>query len=111
VPLVSSFSNTFVFSEFGGTSSLLPGRPLSQSVDFTPPAVPGVGWHVNLQGFRSSFVHPNSTLTQRPLGQLQIFLGLAGRSLTTLVCRVRLTDENMDDAIIVRVFANVIFIT
>ena len=108
MPLVGSFRNTFVFTERGGRGNLAPGRPLEGRVNFASsvPALPGVAWHVNFRGFQSGFIHTN-----RPLRLFNITVGLTGPGLTTLVCRVRLTDDNMDDAIHIRVFASVLFFT
>jgi hypothetical protein len=106
MPLVGSFPHTFTFTEFGGTNNLLPGRPLEQSVPFTPPR--GAASMAVLRGFGGAFIHPNQTLTQRPLGQFVVSVGLKSGS---LVCRVRLTDENMDDPISIWVQAYVAFIT
>ena len=44
-----------------------------------------------------AFVHPDNTVTQRPLGQFLVSLGV--RESNVVVCNVQLTDENMDDAI------------
>jgi hypothetical protein len=107
MPIVGFFPHTFEFFEPGGPDHLLPGRPLEQSATFTRP--PGSGFFVTLQGFHCAFVHPDQTLTQRPLGLIRVSVGVV--SPNTLVCRVRLTDENMDDAIRITVWAFVTFFT
>lgn len=93
---VSSFGHQFDFVEPGGRDHLLPGRPLEQTIAVPRPQ--GTGFMVAINGFTGAFVTDGGgTLTQRPLGQLTVFAGM--RDFNTLVCRVRLTDENSDDAI------------
>jgi hypothetical protein len=104
---ITFFNHTFDFFEPGGPDHLLPGRPLEQSVTFTRP--PGSGFAVILHGFNGAFVHPDQTLTQRPLGQFRVSVGVAQPN--TLVCRVRLTDENMDDPIRIVVQTSVMLFT
>jgi hypothetical protein len=101
------FNHDFEFFEPGGTSHLLPGRPLEQSVPFTLPQ--GAGFFVTIRSFTGAFVHPDKTLTQRPFGLFSVSVGVRDRSV--LVCRVRLTDENMDDAVLIRVGAFVMMFT
>jgi hypothetical protein len=86
---------SFDFFEPGGPDHLLPGRPLEQTRAFERP--PGSGFFVALTTVNGAFVHPDNTLTQRPLGQFLVSLGVRGSNV--VVCNVRLTDENMDDAI------------
>ena len=93
----------FDFFEPGGTSHLLPGRPLEQTKQFNRPR--GSGFVVVLNLVNGAFVQGN-TLTERPLGQFLVSAGVRGEN--TIVCRVRLTDENMDDAIHIQVRGAVI---
>jgi hypothetical protein len=97
---------SFVFDEPGGTSHLLPGRPLEQTRRVDRP--PGSGFAVWLSSFSGSFVS-GTMLRQRPLGQFRVSVGI--RDTNVLVCRVRLTDENMDDPVRVRVGACVMFLS
>jgi hypothetical protein len=91
---------SFDFFEPGGPAHLLPGRPLEQTRSFTRPR--GSGFFITLSTISGAFVHPDGrTLTQRPLGQFLVTVGV--RSPDTIVCRVRLTDENMDDAVSIQV--------
>jgi hypothetical protein len=92
--VIGVVSRRFNFAEPGGPDHLKPGRPLSQSVPINRP--PNAGFFVMLNGVNHAFVRSGSptTLTQRPLGQIFAIAGLSGNS---LVCNVRLTDENMDD--------------
>jgi hypothetical protein len=53
------------------------------------------------------FTDGGAHLTQRPLGQFQVSAGW--REPNTVVCRVRLTDENMDDPIRIQVSGTVLF--
>ena len=111
MPIVGFFENVFEFLEPGGTSHLLPGRPLEQSVRIVPPrgVPPGAGFFVVLRGFTGAFVDPDGRLlTQRPLGLFSVNVGVRSGA---LVCRVRLTDENSDDAIRIIVTAYIVFIT
>ncbi len=88
---------SFDFNEPGGRNNLLPGRPLEQTRRFTRP--PRSGFFTVLSSFSGAFVHPGgTTLTERPLGQFHVSLGV-GSTGDTIICRVRLTDENMDDAV------------
>jgi hypothetical protein len=59
-----------------------------------------------LNGINSAFVN-GAFLGQRPLGQFRVHVGL--RDPDIIVCRVRLTDENMDDAIRFQVHGSVMF--
>jgi hypothetical protein len=111
MPIVGFFENVFEFLEPGGPNHLLPGRPLEQSVPIRPPrgVPPGAGFFVVLRGFTGAFVSPDgSLLTDRPLGQFSVNVGVRSGA---LVCRVRLTDENSDDAVRIIVTAYVVFIT
>jgi hypothetical protein len=107
MPILDFFNKDFEFFEPGGTAHLLPGRPLEQSAPFTLPQ--GAGFFVTLSSFTGAFVHPDKNLTQRPLGLFSVSVGV--RTSSTLVCRVRLTDENMDDPILIRVRAFVTMFT
>ena len=89
----------FDFNEPGGTSHLLPGRPLEAGQRFTRPR--GSGFFIMLTQTNMMFVHPDGTLTERPLGQMRVRVGV--RDPDVIVCRVRLTDENMDDAVRIQV--------
>jgi hypothetical protein len=89
----------FDFFEPGGTDHLLPGRPLEKALQFDRPR--DSGFFVSLTSINAAFVHPDNTLTQRPLGQFLAWAGVV--SPNTLLCRVRLTDENMDDAVHIQI--------
>ncbi|MFA7440481.1 MAG: hypothetical protein WCZ66_05870 [Sphingomonadaceae bacterium] len=102
---IVSFS--FDFDEPGGRDHLLPGRPLVQTQTLDRPR--GSGFVVGLSGFNAAFVTGGNFLTQRPLGQFRVNVGI--RNFNELVCSVRLTDENMDDAIRVIVRGTVMFFT
>ncbi|WOJ91276.1 hypothetical protein RZS28_08485 [Methylocapsa polymorpha] len=96
----------FDFFEPGGPDHLLPGRPLEQTQTVNRPR--GSGFVVGLNSFNGAFVTDGgNTLTQRPLGQFEVFAGL--RDFNVLVCRVRLTDENSDDPIRIQVSGWVLF--
>ena len=83
----------FDFNEPGGTSHLLPGRPLEQSRRFDRERDAGAAvWLTSVNG---AFVNGGS-LGDRPLGQIRASVGIRD---SAVVCRVRLTDRNMDDAI------------
>ena len=96
----------FDFFEPGGTNNLLPGRPLEQTRRIQRPR--GSGAAVWLTTISGAFVTGGGrTLTDRPLGQFRVKVGL--REPDILVCQVRLTDENMDDAIRIQVRGAVLF--
>jgi hypothetical protein len=96
----------FDFFEPGGTDHLLPGRPLEQTKSIARPR--GSGFMVCLNMINGAFViGDGNTLGQRPLGQFLVRVGMRDPDL--LVCRVRLTDENMDDAIRIQVRGAVMF--
>jgi hypothetical protein len=111
MPFWGTFGNTFEFLEPGGPDHLLPGRPLEQSVRIVPPTgtPAGAGFFVVLRGFEGAFVSPDGRfLRERPFGQFRVRVGVISGA---LVCRVRLTDINMDDAVFIRVHAFAAFIT
>jgi hypothetical protein len=96
----------FDFVEPGGPNNLLPGRPLEKTQPVDRPR--GAGFVVSLAGFNGAFVTDGGgALTQRPLGQFQVWTGI--RDFNVLVCRVRLTDENSDDPIHIQVRGTVLF--
>lgn len=96
----------FDFFEPGGPDHLLPGRPLEQTATIVRPS--GAGFMVCLNLINGAFVtNGGANLTQRPLGQFNVSAGF--RDPNTLVCRVRLTDENMDDPIRIQVRGAVLF--
>jgi len=104
--IISVVGFFFDFFEPGGTNNLLPGRPLEQTRRIIRPR--GAGFMVCLNMINGAFVTDGGTsLTQRPLGQFLVRAGF--RDPDTLVCRVRLTDENMDDAIRIQVRGAVLF--
>jgi hypothetical protein len=96
----------FDFFEPGGTNNLLPGRPLEQSQAIQLPR--GAGFMVSINSIEGAFVTGNGLafLTQRPFGKFQVRTGV--RNGNSIVCQVRLTDENMDDAIRIRVRGSVL---
>lgn len=95
----------FFFDEPGGRDHLLPGRPLEQTRPIDIPS--GAGFIVSVAQFSGSFVTDGGVhLTERPLGQFQISVGI--RDGNTIVCRVRLTDSNMDDAVKISVRGSVL---
>lgn len=95
----------FDFVEPGGPDHLLPGRPLEQTQIINRPR--GAGFTVSLAGFSGLFfTDGGASLTQRPLGQFEVFTGI--RDFNVLVCRVRLTDENSDDPIHIQVSGTVL---
>ncbi len=103
---ISSFGHVFNFVELGGTNRLKPGGLLEQTIDVPRP--PGSGFMVALNGFSGAFITDGGArLTQRPLGQFYVFAWIRGEN--TLVCRVRLTDENADDPIQILVRVGVLF--
>ncbi len=74
------------------------------------PLPPGAGFITLLNSLDYAFVRSpgSTTLTERPLGQFHVAVGMRGNN---LVCRVRLTDTNADDPVRVRVTAGVLFWT
>ena len=99
--IVSVVGADFAFQQNANT----PGRFLEQTRPVTRP--PGSGFFVGVNTIRSSFTSNNfQTLTERPLGQIFVSVGLRG---TDLVCQVRLTDSNSDDPIDIRVRAFIAF--
>jgi|GEM_PF-2451223 hypothetical protein len=104
--IVSIVGFFFDFFEPGGPAHLLPGRPLEQTTTIIRPR--GAGFMVCLNLISGAFVtNGGGILTQRPLGQFKVSAGF--RDPNTLVCRVRLTDENMDDPIHIQVRGAVLF--
>jgi len=95
--IVSVVGVNFTFQENANT----PGRVLQQTRSVTRPA--GSGFFTGLNFFKSSFTTSNfQFLTERPLGEISVSLGLLADN-QTLVCQVRLTDSNQDDPIDIRV--------
>jgi hypothetical protein len=99
--IVSVADHVFSFNENSNT----PGRLLEQSVVVNVP--PNTGFFVSMYGFTGSFTTGDfQFLTERPLGQFHVALGLRGNN---FVCQVRLTDSNSDDPISINVSGLVIF--
>ncbi len=68
---------------------------------------PGAGFVVMLNTLQYAFVRAGTnTLTERPLGELVARAGLRGNN---IVCGVRLTDSNADDAVSISVNVTVLF--
>ena len=111
MPFWGVIANDFRFLETGGPNQLKPGRPLEQSVPIVPPAgtPAGARFFVVLRGFDGAFASPDGRfLRERPFGMFRVHVGIRSRA---LVCQVRLTDINLDDAVLIRVSAFVAFIT
>lgn len=66
---------------------------------------PGAGFTVMLQDLYYAFTS-GASLTERPLGQFVVDIGMRGDN---LVCGVRLTDSNADDPVSIEVTAAVLF--
>jgi hypothetical protein len=90
---------SFEFKKRNQTGTPSPGSTHEQSTVVSIPS--GSGFFITLNYIDGGFVENNfNTLRERPLGQFFVSVGLRGNN---LVCRVRLTDVNSDDPIIVRV--------
>jgi hypothetical protein len=101
--------STFFFNFFneGGTNNLLPGRPTTQQLSFDNPTEASV--FACLSMFNGSFVTDGGVhLTERPLGEFEV--GLSFPNLTTLSCRIRLTDSNSDDPVTIQVAGILVFV-
>jgi len=99
--IVSVASHTFIFRENANT----PGRELEASVVVNVPS--GAGFFTSISNFTGAFTSPDfQVLTERPLGQFEVGIGLRGNN---FVCRVRLTDANADDAIVISVTGVIAF--
>ncbi len=99
--IVGVASHTFTFKENSNT----PGRQLEQSVVITVPS--GAGFFTCIPYLMGSFTSSDfQHLTERPLGQFYVSVGLRGNN---LVCSVRLTDSNSDDPIFIEATATVVF--
>jgi kumamolisin len=99
--IVSVASQLFTFKENSNT----PGRFLEQSVVVNVPA--GAGWFTCIPHVMGAFTSSDfQTLTERPLGQFFVNVGMRGNN---LVCTVRLTDSNSDDPIYIEVSGTVVF--
>lgn len=99
--IVGLASHTFTFKENSST----PGRQLEQSVVVSVPS--GAGYFTCIPYLMGAFTTPDFLhLTERPLGQFYVSVGLRGNN---LVCSVRLTDSNSDDPIYIEVSATVVF--
>jgi hypothetical protein len=99
--IVSLAFNTFTFQGNSNT----PGRFLEQSVVVNVPS--GAGFFTCAPHITGAFTTGDFRfLTERPLGQFYVDVGLRGNN---LVCGVRLTDSNSDDPIFIQVTAIVVF--
>ncbi|MBD2598013.1 hypothetical protein H6G74_27355 [Nostoc spongiaeforme FACHB-130] len=99
--IVSTASYTFDFRENSNT----PGRWLEKSVVVNVPS--GTGFFTSIPYLMGAFTTSNfQNLTERPLGQFSVAIGLRGNN---LVCSVRLTDSNSDDPIFIRVIGIIVF--
>ncbi|EJR82841.1 hypothetical protein IK7_02115 [Bacillus cereus VD156] len=98
----------FGFHNQSGPGHLKPGRPMEQRKRVTRPA--GANWtFVGISSINCGFTDGNLSapkLRERPLGQLRASTWVEGDD---IVCRMRLTDENMDDACMMDVTVNVLF--
>ena len=101
--IVSLVAVSFVFQENANN----PGRVLQQTRSVSRP--PGSGFFTGLNLFKHSFTTSNfQFLTERPLGEFSVSLGLLADN-QTLVCQVRLTDSNQNDSIDIRVGGFIVF--
>lgn len=99
--IVSVASQVFTFNE----NSNSPGRFLEKSVVINVPS--GTGFFTCIPTFMGAFTTGDfQNLTERPLGEFFVSIGLRGNN---LVCQVRLTDANGDDPIYIKVTAIVVF--
>jgi hypothetical protein len=90
---------SFDFFNEGGRGNLLPGRPTTRDLTFANPT--GAGCFLALTTINGAFVTDGrANLTARPLGEFEVSIGLA--SSTVVRCRVRLSDDNGDDPVIVQ---------
>ncbi|PEP73412.1 hypothetical protein CN581_29825 [Bacillus toyonensis] len=98
----------FGFHNESGPAHLKPGRTMEQRKRVTRPA--GANWtFVGLSSINCAFTDGNLSapnLRERPLGQLLASTWVEGDD---IVCRMRLTDVNMDDACMMQVIVNVLF--
>jgi hypothetical protein len=104
--IVGIARNLFSFRENAGT----PGRTLEKVVAVNVPA--GANHFITIDAVYAAYTTADFTrLTERPLGQLLFDVFLRRNSLggNELVCRVRLTDSNQDDPIVIHVRAGVVF--
>ena len=99
--IVGLASATFTFKENANT----PGQTHEQSKVVSVPS--GAGFFCMIPYFTGAFTNSSFThLTERPLGQFLVGVGLRGNN---LVCQVRLSDKNSDDPIFIQVTAVVVF--
>jgi len=99
--IVGVASHTFTFRENANT----PGRTLEASTVVTVPA--GAGFFTMVNTFSGAFTTSDfQFLRERPMGQFFVNLGLRGNN---FVCRVRLTDANSDDPILISVTGIIAF--
>ncbi|MGF6312795.1 hypothetical protein ABIB82_006757 [Bradyrhizobium sp. i1.8.4] len=97
---------SFFFFNEGGTGNLAPGRPTTQTAQFTSP--PGSGALITLRSVSGAFVTDGGAhLTERPLGQFVTNVFFSGPN--TLACQIRLSDSNSDDPIQVWVNGTLLF--
>lgn len=98
----------FGFHNQSGPDHLLPGRPITQRQRVTRPA--GADWtFVGISSINCAFTDGNLSapkLRERPLGQLLASTWVEGDD---IVCQMRLTDVNSDDACMMGVTVNVLF--
>jgi len=99
--VVGVASHLFSFRENSNT----PGRLLEQAIVVN--VLAGAGFFTSINYFTGAFTTANfANLTERPLGQFFVSVGLRGNN---LVCQVRLTDSNSDDPVFIDVAANILF--
>ncbi|KEK20763.1 hypothetical protein [Bacillus gaemokensis] len=98
----------FGFHNQSGPDHLKPGRPMEQRKRVTRPA--GANWtFVGLSAINCAFTDGNLSapkMRERPLGQLLAETWVEGDD---IVCKMRLTDGNMDDPCWMYVTVNVLF--
>ncbi|WP_045520288.1 hypothetical protein [Neobacillus niacini] len=107
-PVLGGTILQFGFHNQSGPDHLKPGRPMEQRKRITRPA--GANWTlVGISGINACFTDGNLSspkLRERPLGQLFVDTSVQGDD---IICKMRLTDENADDACMMSVTVHVLF--
>lgn len=103
---VIEFAFSFSMRTLGEHNRRSPGMRRTKTLDYTSP-IEGTPHFVVLRSFSGRFVKDNGELVDRPLGALEVSVGI--KEPGTLACTVRLSDKNSDDPVEVNVRGLLVF--
>ena len=100
------FAFNFSMRTLGEHNRQTPGMRRTKTLQYTSP-LEGTPHFVVLRSFSGRFVKDTGELTDRPLGAMEVSVGIQKPG--TLACTVRLSDKNSDDPVEVNVRGLLVF--